>query len=683
MPLIELVNNLANFPYYYGGTGNFIQKKIPFGSDQPGGLSSGEPYIQFPLPENAAPTTRDYYRNNISGLDFPMRGSTLDYLAQGIVVPKAAEYDTRRINKFLKSNPKGYTFIAKQVGLQLTNPKMEVGTQANINAEDTNLRFFGVLENTRIYNKGANTLTQIKLSGTGIHVDRHGLVPYNPPSTLYERVVTAANRIPPPGGVAGDNNRLVSLLKSKIYEQPRTLEARGNLLRLGIPRNQNILFQYTGGPGSSYGLGQTTIPRFYNNNGLYQRNGVAPLYDPILPSDIDPATGAAAIKGTSLQNILQGVINTGTTPLSRRPGYFGTEAINNEFPNRNRLVVLQKQLLRVSDLGQSPIYGQDAVKGRTGDDNTFIYKYSLNGTPQEDVTLQRAVYTDASTDLEKEVNRSSFKTNNAKAFNYNMLYNAVSARNKGYIDTDFRDQVNIAYRLSPEPTAPTYNKQLPASVYDTTARNRRGDSTESDPVSKQLPFLTSTPPDELPEDLIQCRFEPVEYNNTNPVTTQDITLMFRAYITNLSDNSQGDYSSFRYTGRGENFYIYNGFTRGISFNLKIAAMAKEDLVPLYTKFNYLKSQLYPDYNSAGFMRSPLMKLTIGNYLYRQPGFLTNIGTTIEESTPWDIDAQVPTILSLSCQFTPIHNFLPRRAFSTFDSQTKVVTSTVPNFVNYG
>jgi hypothetical protein len=175
----------------------------------------------------------------------------------------------------------------------------------------------------------------------------------------------------------------------------------------------------------------------------------------------------------------------------------------------------------------------------------------------------------------------------------------------------------------------------------------------------------------------------VEYNNTSPVTTQDITLMFRAYITNLSDNSQGDYSSFRYTGRGENFYIYNGFTRGISFNLKIAAMAKEDLVPLYTKFNYLKSQLYPDYNSAGFMRSPLMKLTIGNYLYRQPGFLTNISTTIEESTPWDIDAQVPTILSLSCQFTPIHNFLPRRAFSTFDSQTKVVTSTVPNFVNYG
>lgn len=683
MPLIELVNNLANFPYYYGGTGNFIQKKIPFGSDQPGGLSSGEPYIQFPLPENAAPTTRDYYRNNISGLDFPMRGSTLDYLAQGIVVPKAAEYDTRRINKFLKSNPKGYTFIAKQVGLQLTNPKMEVGTQANINAEDTNLRFFGVLENTRIYNKGANTLTQIKLSGTGIHVDRHGLVPYNPPSTLYERVVTAANRIPPPGGVAGDNNRLVSLLKSKIYEQPRTLEARGNLLRLGIPRNQNILFQYTGGPGSSYGLGQTTIPRFYNNNGLYQRNGVAPLYDPILPSDIDPATGAAAIKGTSLQNILQGVNNTGTTPLSRRPGYFGTEVLNQQEPQNNRLVILQKQVFGLKLTLQSPIYGQDAVRGILGSDNTFVYKYSLNGTPQEDITLQRAAYTDASTDLRVEANRSSEKTNNAKTFNYGMLYDAVSARSKGYIETDFREEINKEYRLNESPSAPTYNRQLDASVYNTTARNRRGDSTESDPVSKQLPFLTSNPPDELPEDLIQCRFEPVEYNNTSPVTTQDITLMFRAYITNLSDNSQGDYSSFRYTGRGENFYIYNGFTRGISFNLKIAAMAKEDLVPLYTKFNYLKSQLYPDYNSAGFMRSPLMKLTIGNYLYRQPGFLTNISTTIEESTPWDIDAQVPTILSLSCQFTPIHNFLPRRAFSTFDSQTKVVTSTVPNFVNYG
>jgi hypothetical protein len=98
---------------------------------------------------------------------------------------------------------------------------------------------------------------------------------------------------------------------------------------------------------------------------------------------------------------------------------------------------------------------------------------------------------------------------------------------------------------------------------------------------------------------------------------------------------------------------------------------------MYQKLNYLASNLTPDYSSNGYMRGPMMRLTIGGYLYSQPGFMTSLTYTIDESTPWEIgindtDAEsdnsvkeLPHIIKVSMNYTPIHTFVPRKQTNAY------------------
>jgi hypothetical protein len=72
------------------------------------------------------------------------------------------------------------------------------------------------------------------------------------------------------------------------------------------------------------------------------------------------------------------------------------------------------------------------------------------------------------------------------------------------------------------------------------------------------------------------------------------------------------------------------------------------------------------------MRAPIIKLTIGDYLYRTPGVLESINITIEDDTSWEIASlegekqsrvvgQLPHYLNVAVSFKPIMDILPRRA----------------------
>jgi hypothetical protein len=93
---------------------------------------------------------------------------------------------------------------------------------------------------------------------------------------------------------------------------------------------------------------------------------------------------------------------------------------------------------------------------------------------------------------------------------------------------------------------------------------------------------------------------------------------------------------------------------------------------MYKKLNYLASTLAPDYNNAGFMRGNLVRLTLGGYLYEQPGFISSLTYTIPQESTWEIaiDAkggadstvkELPHMIQVTgLSFTPIHTFLPQK-----------------------
>jgi hypothetical protein len=100
-------------------------------------------------------------------------------------------------------------------------------------------------------------------------------------------------------------------------------------------------------------------------------------------------------------------------------------------------------------------------------------------------------------------------------------------------------------------------------------------------------------------------------------------------------------------------------------------MSEDEMKPMWQKLNYLYSNTMPDYDGIT-MRGPYMKLTMGNYMFRQPGVIKNLTYTIDDKSPWEIAIddpeggagvkmyELPHVMTVQMTFAPIHDFLPRK-----------------------
>ena len=218
-----------------------------------------------------------------------------------------------------------------------------------------------------------------------------------------------------------------------------------------------------------------------------------------------------------------------------------------------------------------------------------------------------------------------------------------------------------------------------------------------------LDFINSTPvyrsenvsTDPKLNDLVKFTIAIIDNDSPNFSTF----MHFRAFLGNISDAYSAEWGSFRYLGRGENFYTYNGFTRQMSLSWTVAAQSKQELIPMYKKLNYLASSVAPNYSGQGYMRGNLAQITIGDYIVNQPGIITGLTYDIQEDSPWeigiqasptgDIDpttAQMPHIIRVSgFNFIPIQQFIPSKQTLTFaNSQGTPNKNDDTGFVNgYG
>jgi hypothetical protein len=252
-------------------------KSLKYGQDQPGGGNSGQPYIKIDINDVDRGINRLRFTNFDDGF---IRGGAI-----GVI--NASVTDTLRIGKFLVDFPKGPLFIAKQIGLQLSNPQLEhvntlstnrtganrptrgqglvsnvgnffanVGSSVGSFISNTTNRIENAVGPTRIYNLGINTLAQVPVNAIGGHIYRHGFLPNNDSSKTYESVVTQNNFV-------NNHNRL------ELYAGEFALGGFGGGIRLQDKTTWNDsteLNKYISGPGSVYGIGNTLINRYTNTN---------------------------------------------------------------------------------------------------------------------------------------------------------------------------------------------------------------------------------------------------------------------------------------------------------------------------------------------------------------------------------------------------------------------------------
>jgi hypothetical protein len=152
---------------------------------------------------------------------------------------------------------------------------------------------------------------------------------------------------------------------------------------------------------------------------------------------------------------------------------------------------------------------------------------------------------------------------------------------------------------------------------------------------------------------------------------------FRAFIDSFSDSYDADWSPIEYMGRAEKLYKYKGFGRKISMAFTVVAQSREEITAMYDKLNFLASSLAPEYldsETSGYMAGNIAYITLGEYIYDQPGIINSLTFDIPEESPWEIGIdddgnrldvkdvrQVPHMIKVTgFNFTPIHKFRPEK-----------------------
>lgn len=595
-------------------------KSLKFGKDQPGGGNSNEPFIQKDI--NTANTIPNWE------LEFP--GS----LRGGIYSEALAATDVARLTKYFLTQD-GIQFIGKQNLLSRLAPRTEASGKLN----------------EYVYTP-LSTLAQAGVGNLGIHLYKQGLDPTGIIDALsirnYGEVVHKNNLDDPNTTVS---NRLVDL--TKIHIGTSTKNSGG------------ILREYPGGPGSILGVGNTKI-QFATDA---QDNAIRTMGSNKENPKIYLTPGSSSV-GLSIYNsnyksdIQQKTISSYSSQINQYLLKYNRQLTDNtSFDVKNQTIA-------------ASIYPQG-------------YQYIPLGEYSSEITLRDDPKTPSSPGEKADYlnkgndnGQKGYLANLPKSAGYTtvggaLIYDAgfVAGMGRG-IAPDFRG-VKRKIRGFDDPSSTYDHITLPSDEID-----KRGDYYKNLPEKPNNKILdriyyttsnrrqsTSFNPDG--EDLIPFRIG-ILNQTENPISQENIS--FKAYIDNMSDSYDADWSAQTYMGRGEKLYKYNSFGRSISLGFTVAAEGPHNMKDMYNSLNKLASSLAPTYVGGEYMAGNIHKLTIGNYIHELYGIITGFTYDIDNESPWEIgnrygknsdklsyyyNKQLPMFIKVTgFKFTPIHNFRP-------------------------
>jgi len=655
--LQKLLTNPEDFKFYTGNQKGAVSpnnqnpRTIPFGRDRfNDGLGDGsnQPYGWKKKPGDIGIGVMiDDYANSYEDTigeanidDFIIRG--------GVLAPLKAVRDSIRLTRFFSDikNPKGILFLAKQ------NLLSRIGTKTEASK---GVGYAGGALNEGVYTP-LSTIGQALVGFAGTHLNKQGLDPTGifPGASInkYQEVISENQLILPDDF---KNNRLINLIPKPLNTNP--FQSTGILVSLlkgysvNPPYDPATLIEYGGGPGSVLGIGKTKI-RFATTNDSFSKLTV---FDK--KNDINSFETYAGFKSHPT--------------------------------DINRLFLLTNSTSSSDILLEYK--GGPGSNGKV--DGSTKIKYAINN---EGFKL---------TVFDKNNSSNLLKAEGAryKTWNYSLI-NSQSLNLDGYTNQDFRLPLRNPISknfLSFSPDYQTKNIEDNLNLGNPGRRDRnRLSYTAGSNGGEALDKLNasyiykSNVSEEYKTDGIYSDIIPFIIsilNNDNQVGgSYKKNMHFRAFIDSFSDSYDADWSSIEYMGRAEKLYKYKGFGRKISMAFTVVAQSREEITAMYDKLNFLASSLAPEYldsETSGYMAGNIAYITLGEYIYDQPGIINSLTFDIPEESPWEIGIdddgnrlgvddvrQVPHMIKVTgFNFTPIHKFRPEK--QTFKNDTLGTDST--------
>ena len=177
---------------------------------------------------------------------------------------------------------------------------------------------------------------------------------------------------------------------------------------------------------------------------------------------------------------------------------------------------------------------------------------------------------------------------------------------------------------------------------------------------REISDVTTTEDKALELDTVPFYFSTYKYDDG--IVAVDRLLPFQAFFSSISDSVQGSWNSFNFTGRGERFHVYQMYGRNISMTFRVAAFSEDQLSIIHQRLAKLQKLTAPKYSSSGFMQGNVINITIGNFVKSLPGFVTQVGASVDANTPWEIENRtqiLPHVVTVSLGFTVIEAQTPR------------------------
>lgn len=640
MPLIDLKTDL---------------KSLRFGRDVPGGGTSQ--YTQRVL-QPLTPKYKDSFGLPIEelgqtgGPDFILRGGKYAVLGSA--------KDVSRLTRLFVDTPVGLSFTAKQNILGLTGQDYSAGGPSLVFRGNFKPGF-----NSEGVYLPTSTLAQAGTNAFGLHGNKQGINPYPQDINIlgfdlntggrptYSRYMASATEV--------FNNKLVHLSNTSFSNITGTL------------------FSYPGGPNAEKGLSGRTSIKFATS--LVPGGARTGLANPLA------LTNPGRFNGTEKRNFEPGAyLKSISTPF-----FSSTDVGSFSIPTLNPLFKANTA---------STKYSVQTFQGIN------LTSFSADGTP----LYTNNIYIDG--DVSKTDKSVAFAPTYGNAeFTQKQIIDQISYRTSGQIQ-DFRKKItpetvgNASFKAArkngsltdaPEysgPDAKNYEKRVNLNSPGNSALDR-SNYTKGATIDGQVQVVDEinamymyergvVTPSKKKNDFVKFRFAVI-----NPdAPTKKTFVHFRALFNGaISDNMSAAWDSFKYLGRGEDFFQYNGFGRDVSFSFKVVAQSKPELSIMYQKLNYLQSTLAPNFSENGFMRGNIHQLTIGGYFYEQPGVINSLNYTLPEESTWEIGIpsvstdgtavggisykdpsvkELTHIVEVSVGFRPIHTFLPQTIGSAYD-----------------
>ena len=681
MPLVNLTTNL---------------KSLRYGSDRRDQGSSNQPYVTTSIPNGEGPGFGD--------TDFLLRGGSL--------LPGAVVRDVSRLTQMMFDfkSPNGLLFSVKQNLLSRSGVNIKAqGKSSSIIGNPNKLPL-----NDGIY-LPTSTILQAAVNPLGGHLLKQGINPFkstndiangNSLSTgfslggllplsqpIYLDTIAQNER---QNSNEPGTSRLIQFTNAFIKDGVRKTDSPGRY----VVQEATELFSYSGGPGSTLGVGKTrisiskdrtgrnnpnlagdksTTDRFFSTSNKTQKPIPKPTFgtsDGLFGSSTTPTPAFGSFLSTA------GALNYGREDYSvfTRPSTYyqaakifsktlstvyqsmgGVDLFQGKYTQVNNTSVLQDFSTNVfqpgtfnpqapsvvSGLGDTLDYNQLMVAGNSGSvDNAILQDFRQN-------TLN--------------------KDSKPKSINYNDINQRLDGR---------------------------VNQGSPGRKFARTSYVKgRGEALDKI-NALQLYKSADVDPKKDINDLCKFRIGVIDNNDPSLKTY----IHFRALLDSMDDSYSADWGAQNFTGRAENLYNYQGFDRNVNLSWTVAAQSKQELIPMYQKLNYLASVCAPDYSSDGYMRGNLIELTVGGYLYKQVGIMKGISYGVPTESPWEIGIndnsiagagfndnrsdssvkEMPFIIDVSgFEFIPIHDFVPNVQKNIFASLNAEGNSTQGDLVTFG